>query len=342
VNLSIETRELFVLDGSDVPICGTYHKVDGDHCANRGDVAAKERLGIVFLNSTSPTRAANGDAAIYLADSFARCGYPSFRIDLPGFGDSLGEYPDELLGFICRGGYAPIASAKIKELVTRYGLSGVVIAGHCAGSVSALFTAARTKECRGLILIGPFFHLTKPIAIPKLGKKPTLPDHQGRLQKYFSKVYELLKQTARVQGRELPPNANVALLRYWKKLASDGLPILFLKGPERKSSGAKSKSGEFDYLTYLLRVAGRRNQISLQVTEGASNAFSNHQGRSAVRQHAERWLKTHFPLIHHHEMAVSTSALEISTLATLQPSRVLIDRLTLRWKARRNNYERSI
>jgi pimeloyl-ACP methyl ester carboxylesterase len=311
MNETIETRELFVLDGSDVLIRGTYHKAHLDNSGAQPNLAAGDRLGVVFLNSTSPTRAANGDAAVYLAESFAKFGYPSFRLDLPGFGDSEGDHPEDLLGFISRGGYASIASAKVKELVTRYNLAGVVIAGHCAGSVSALFTAATCRECRGLVLIGPFFHLTRPIGLSKIRKALKLWALQSRLGKYFSNVYEFLNEIRLVpRGRGLPRNANFALLRCWKKLASTGMPILFLKGPDRQTSSTKPRAGEFDYLSYLLRVAGRRSQVVVKVTDGASNAFANRQGRAAVQQHTERWLNTHFPLIKHHESVESTSGSE--------------------------------
>jgi pimeloyl-ACP methyl ester carboxylesterase len=302
MNEIIETRQLFVLDGSDVLIRGTYHKAYSDNSGAQQNLAAGDRPGVVFLNSTSPTRAANGDAAVYLAESFAKFGYPSFRLDLPGFGDSEGDHPDDLLGFISRGGYASIVSTKVKELVARFNLSGVIIVGHCAGAVSALFTAAASGECRGLVLIGPFFHLTKPIRPAKIRRQLKLWALQSHLGQVCSNVFEFLNEIPLVpRGRELPRNTNFPLLRCWEKLASTGLPILFLKGPDRKTSSTKPKVGEFDYLSYLLRVAGRRSQVFVKVTDGASNAFANHQGRAAVRQHAERWLNTCFPLIKHDE-----------------------------------------
>jgi len=88
---AIETRELIMLDGPDGDIRGTYHRPNEGSFYPRSLPIAPGRIGVLFLNSTSPTRAQNGDAAVYLADSFASCGYPSFRLDLPGFGDSQGS-----------------------------------------------------------------------------------------------------------------------------------------------------------------------------------------------------------------------------------------------------------
>jgi pimeloyl-ACP methyl ester carboxylesterase len=304
---AIEARELFVLDGFDILIRGTYHKTYDDNSGPQPNPTVGDRIGMVFLNSTSPTRAANGDAAVYLAESFAECGYPSFRLDLPGFGDSEGDPPGDLVGFINRGGYASIASAKVRELVARFNLSGVVIVGHCAGAVSALYTAAISRECRGLVLIGPYFHLTQAIRPAKIRRQLRLWALQSRLGGLFSNVFEFLNEIPLFpSGRGLPKNANYPLLRCWKRLSSTGLPILILKGPDRKTSSMKPRAGEFDYLKYLLRVAGRGSQVVVKVTDGASNAFANRQGRAAVGQHTEQWLNACFPLIEHEECVEST------------------------------------
>jgi len=291
MNDAIEMRELFVLEGLDVVIRGTHHKTCDDTGGKQSTHIAQDRVGVVILNSTSPTRAANGDSAVYLADSFAACGYPSFRIDLPGFGDSDGNPPADLIGFINRGGFGAIASAKITELVSRFNLSGVVIMGHCAGSVSALYAAASSKECKGLVLIGPYFFLPQ-------AKKPMKGQRkQSRLLTFAGKIHKFVEESRRaVFGDGLPENANYPLLRCWKKLAPRGLPILIFKGPERKTSSVKPKAAEFDYLEYVLKSAGRRSQVVVRVTEGANNAFANRMGRAAVREHSEQWLNACFPL----------------------------------------------
>ncbi len=258
MNEAIEERELIVLDGLGGLIRGTYHRVSDSNYGEEADPIAQDRVGILFLNSTSPTRAANGDAAVYLADSFAECGYPSFRIDLPGFGDSEGDPTEDLIGFINRGGYASIASAKVRQLMLRYSLSGVVIVGHCAGSVSALYTAAASKECRGLVLIGPYFYLPQAISPAKIQKQRKFAALQRIFQRLSNKILRRLNDIRLLlRGGELPENANYPLLRSWKKVASEGLPILILKGVERKAPGVKSRTGEFDYLGYVLRLAGR-------------------------------------------------------------------------------------
>ena len=112
---------------------GTFHQRSGNSLSRSG-VSTRKPVGLVFLNSLSLPRAATGDSAVYWAESFANYGYPSFRLDLPGLGDTAGNIPTDVLSFINEGGYAPIAAAKMKELVEHFNLSGVVLVGHCAGT----------------------------------------------------------------------------------------------------------------------------------------------------------------------------------------------------------------
>jgi pimeloyl-ACP methyl ester carboxylesterase len=303
---AIETRELFVLEGHDVLIRGTFHRPPDEGSGMQSDTIAQDRIGVLFLNSASPTRAQNGDAAVYLADSFAARGYPTFRLDLPGFGDSAGDPPADLLDYVNRGRYASIASAKVEELVARFHLSGVVIAGHCAGTVSALFAAGVSYECKGLVLIGPYFYLPQSKKPTKFQQRLNLWALKSGLGRFSHKSYEVLKQIRLfLRGSGLPATANFPLLRCWKTLASTGLPVLILKGPDRKSSGMKPHAAEFDYLAHALRIAGRKSRIVVKVTEGANNAFANSVGRNAVQLHTEQWLNTCFPRKVHKDSQVN-------------------------------------
>lgn len=294
---ALEARELFVLDGLDVPVRGTFHKPHDERLGSASNTFASGRVGVVLVNSASPTRAANGDAAVHLADSFAASGYPAFRIDLPGFGDSEGEIPEDLLGFMTQGGYASAASAVVDELVSRYKLSGVILAGHCAGSLSALYAAGLSKECRGVVMMGPYFHLPQVKRASKIRRKLNLLAMQSRPWKLVGSAYDfLIKVRLFLRAGRLPENANHPLIRCWKELTSKGLPVLVFKGPERKTSASKSRNGDFDYFQYLLKLAGARGRVVVKVTDGANNAFANRQGLAAIQRHTKEWLENCFPI----------------------------------------------
>jgi len=288
---SIHNRELVAFHGGNFPIRGTYHRASNEQAG----VQKPGRLGVIFLNSLSLPRTATGDSSAEWADALAECGYPCFRVDLPGLGDSEGDLPADLLSYINGGGFAPAASSVAKEITERFDLAGVVLVGHCAGAVSAVLAAAKASECKGLILMDVYFHLPQAVR-PKFRQYLSnwaLKSAPGRMA---SNLYDRLRRLRlRVQANRLPENANLPLLRCWKQVASSGQPILMLKAPARKAIGTKARVGEFDYLQYALKTAGPQSQVIVKFAEGTDHSFANRLGRAAVRQEMGSWLEAFFP-----------------------------------------------
>lgn len=284
MNEATEARRLITLRWLGGVVRGTYHKAQIES-------PETEHTGVLILNSLSPSRAAAGDSAVYWADAFAESGYPAFRLDMPGFGDSDGDPPPELLKFINTGGYGPIACALMRELSEQFDLSGVIVVGLCAGAVSALYTAAASRDCRGLVLMDPYFHLPLP---PRswLWQKLTGRISRTALGRVISHGYDRLTDLRLYLRRNpIPENANFPLLRCWTTVAPAGLPILVLKAPTTKPRGE-----EFDYVQYLLEQAGSNSRVVVKVVEGAGHTFSNRVGRDGVRELTEGWLNLYFPL----------------------------------------------
>jgi pimeloyl-ACP methyl ester carboxylesterase len=295
--LSFENRELFCLDLGQLQIRGTYHKP----IASRDSVARHSKpLGLVFWNSFSLPRSATGNSAAFWADAFACQGYPSFRIDLPGLGDSPGELPLNLLDFINVGGFAESAARSLRELVTRFSLSGVVVVGHCAGGVTAIYSAAQCGECKGLVLMDQYFNL--PLAVrPKIRRLLSDWALHNRFGSFASNIYDWTREFwLYLRGDSLPPNANHALLRAWKNVAAGGMPILLLKAPARKALGMNPRTGEFDYIAHAIKAAGPRGQVMVRLIEGTEHSFANRHGREAVRLEIGSWLEAAFPLARGH------------------------------------------
>jgi pimeloyl-ACP methyl ester carboxylesterase len=294
---AIEGRELITLDRDGVIVRGTFHKPRTSGSDSEPGAGTVNRIGVVFLNSLSLPRAATGDSAVYWAEAFADCGYPSFRLDLPGLGDTAGDIPLELLNFINAGGYASITAFKIDEMVERFHLSGVILVGHCAGAVSAIYAAsAGSEKCKGLVLLDPYFHLPQAIR-PKVRQGLSDWALKSRIGGALSNIYDRVRDALLILRRNaLPRNANFDLLSRWKEVASTGLPILFLKAPARKAPGTKPRVGEFDYLKYVLGLAARNGKVVVELIEGTDHSFANRVGRAAVGRHTERWLTSYFPL----------------------------------------------
>jgi hypothetical protein len=97
-------------------------------------------------------------------------------------------------------------------------------------------------------------------------------------------------------------------------MASAGLPILLLQAPGIKAQGSKPRVGEFDYIDYVLNLAGRRNQVRIKFIENADHSFANREGRQAVKQHISDWLGAYFPFEDPNRNAVGHASAESNDL----------------------------
>jgi pimeloyl-ACP methyl ester carboxylesterase len=287
-------RELITLDGNGVLVRGTYHRVGGQPEIEASD--SNRNVGLMFLNALFHPRAANADSAVYWADSFAESGYPTFRLDLPGLGDSYGVIPNDLLRFINDGGYSSITCSKAKELVHSFGLSGTVMFGHCAGATTAIYAASESKECKGLILLDPYFNLPKALT-SKLRPELVHWARRSKLGALLRATYDRIREAPGAFRRDaLPANANHGFVSRWRKVVSNGVPILILRSPEPAALGSsKLRAGNFDYLGYILSFAVSSNQVTIRTIEDTDHSFANRAGRAAVRQNVETWLREYFP-----------------------------------------------
>jgi pimeloyl-ACP methyl ester carboxylesterase len=290
----IETRQLITLGADGVLVRGTYHEVPRK--VQDGTNAQGKNIGVVFLNPLSTPRTLIGDSAVFWASSFAAQGYPSLRFDLPGLGDSYGETAKDLVTFINEAGFGAIAASKITEFTKTFGLSGVVIYGHCAGAVTAVYAASECKECKGLIITDPYFNAANMLT-PKLS--PGMVDwaRRSKVGEVLRAVYGRIREARKRRGNaELPGNANVRLVTHWKKVVSSGIPVLVFKSGEPSALGsAKLRAGSFDYLEHITSFAGPRSRLSLAMIEGTNHSFSDRVGRAAIREQAQAWLNENFP-----------------------------------------------
>lgn len=286
ISSTAETRELITLGGGGVLLHGTYHKATD---AAAGAAASTKDIGVLFLNALSTPRSLVGESGVYWATSFAACGYPSFRFDLPGLGDSYGEIPNDLVKHADGGGWAPIASSKVKELVQSRGLPGVVMFGHCSGATTAIYAASNCRECKGLILLDPYFNLPRSLT-PSLNPGLVLWARRSKTGALMRAGYDRIRDLREALRKEtLPANANLNLISRVKKVVSSGLPILIFKAPR-----PPLKPGDFDYFAYVLSLAVRSDQFTVKTIDDTDHSFSNRTGRLAVRQHCEAWLGEHF------------------------------------------------
>jgi pimeloyl-ACP methyl ester carboxylesterase len=285
-------RELFTVTAGSATIPGTHHK-----CA--GQV---KPTGVLMFNTGFLPRSSDADSGVYWADCFARSGYPVFRVDLPGLGDAAGRIPQPLLEFINGGGYGPVLSAVVRELTARYELGGIVLMGHCAGAVTAMYTAALTPECKGVVLTDPYFHLEHEKADLVVAFKDwVMWGPMAKLTRHLfhalRSVYLLAKRlrTTGTGSGNLPANANIPMLRGCKKFLSGGVPMLVLQSPRWSATAAKGGHGQFDYLGYVQASAGSKARMAVVSLNGIDHSFANSAARKAVLENTGQWLQKHFP-----------------------------------------------
>ena len=276
----IESREVITLDAGGILLRGTYHRCEGELPDSPPAPSKSNRIGVLLLNSGFLPRAAFGDSAVYWADSFAKCGYPSFRFDLPGLGDSEGNLPVQMLDLVHlvnAGRYAPLLSTAAKSLTARFNLFGVVVMGLCAGAVSAIYTAAASTEVKGLVLLDPYFYLQQAGT------------NRYRVRAHMSNLFNNLKHFSLFScTKKVPRNANLALIRCWTRLASAGVPMLVLT-----ASTSKPEVGEFDY---LFQLTSQYSRIIVKHIERTDHSFVKAPGKAATRAQIEEWLADYFPL----------------------------------------------
>lgn len=288
----ISTRALITLECSGYAIPCTLHKACTGPAVTDMREEQRNTIGILFLNSLSPTRAAPGDSYVSWADSFARKGFPCFRIDLPGFGDSVTDPPENLVEFINSGGYAPVTCSVIDTLLENFQLSGVVVVGLCAGAVSAIYAAAAKQECCGLILLDPYFH------IPETGGATILEKVEGHippgaLRRWTMRVLDRPRSCRERQSSdEFPKDANLNLLYNLRSVISSDRPIMIINSPIKAAAEAN-----FNYVAYIQRWMLKKNQVVTKVVSGAHHTFANREARDAVREITEQWLCSTFRTI---------------------------------------------
>lgn len=304
----------FDLDGARLQ--GTYHS------AAEGSTASGERVGVLFTNAGLLPRSARGDLATKFADTFSEWGYPCFRFDLPGLGDSSGDVPAEILEFyewVQEGRFAGVTLKLAKAICERHQLSGIILFGHCGSATTAAFTAMRDEGglIKGLVLLDPSFILYKAATAPVnpgaggAKAKPAAtaaPANPGAIKRLMKKVQQFRqkfvqtkagfalktawrrtkKMALKFRGSVLPENANMPLIRGWLQFGAQGLPLLAFHADRGDRVIA------FDYLHYLETKS--KGAIRYTSVKGTNHSFVEGPGPEAIRGGVRDWLGRHFPI----------------------------------------------
>ncbi len=298
---------------------GTFHQPStrqGSMPAPEPDV---EKTGVLLFNSGFLPRSAQGDLLAHLADRIAAAGFPAFRFDLPGLGDSEGDLPEDAVTFVRsveKGNFAPYASSLAARLVGLHGLEKIIVGGLCGGGITALFGAAASKGSRigGVLMLDPIFNLVQVqesqswkksraarwkeswlIRMKAVYEELRIWILSQRLSAPLQKIYGRMKAarnsrqptSVRPLSQDLPKEANLKLVQSFERLLAAKLPMLVITALDPRRAG-----DSFDYLEFILKNG--RGRVDCRKIEGTNHSFLEGNGPKAVQEVADEWLKANF------------------------------------------------
>lgn len=304
-------REILRIDLSDGPavLIGTYHPPRHD---------ATSKLGVLLVNFGQFDRAGPANLSVELAERLAEHGYPAFRFDLPGLGDSPGDLPADFetyWEFVEQGGQAAWTSKLVAALKQQFTLPGLLLGGLCGGALTAVFAAAHlNSQVQGLLL----FDIQPIRSRPPLAKEAAtatgphqresqesrIPSQPARTQLHkmtqwvrdkarHSRGHELLRHGrdwvvcigATFAAPRFPRNANLPLISALEKLRDARLPMLVLLAPNANPQILKRD----------LFPLNKRRQVTIIDIAKTNHLFTSGGGKKAAVDQVQRWVTTQFP-----------------------------------------------
>jgi pimeloyl-ACP methyl ester carboxylesterase len=301
-------REILQVEVCGTKLVGTYHVAADAAAAAHPHDTGQAPVGVLLLNAAQLPRAGLADMSVEMADRLADRGYPVFRFDLPGLGDSPGDLPEYVLEEWRRvqdGEYALFASALVDQLNRQFGLRGIVLGGLCGGAITSVYASERCESgVVGLALLEMSFFLSNHTAAGDASPSPRMRmrDRAGIRQmrqalrdrvlatplgKPARATYALMKRTRDfILGPALPADANLPLVESCRRLAARRLPMLVV------TAGSK-------FRTMIRRGVWGRDRdepITFVEVEGTNHMLIPGGGKQAVIEHVEAWISAGFTL----------------------------------------------
>lgn len=277
--------------------------------------------GILLMSFGHQPRSWVGDLGSHCADRLCEAGYPVFRFDMPGLGDSPGELPvhlEELWNFILKGGHAAYAAALSREILRQYPLQGLVLGGFCGGAVTALLACdPAAREVQGLIMLEPeigFVPLpdsAKPQRAYEVKSVSGFLERRellwrrlrsraswGRLLSGKSDLnfwvtlvpYVLSRVKDKLRGHKLPPETNLPLINRWDSCSKNRLPMLVL------SVGHPTRRKYYESYGFEPGRSVRSLGLTWIEIEGTTHAMVSGGAKDSVPAHLANWMQEYFPI----------------------------------------------
>lgn len=315
-------RKALQLDIAGHRLFGTLH--DSPPSLSRSATDC-DRTGVLLMSFGQQPRSWVGDLGSSIADRLEERGYPTFRFDMPGLGDSPGTIPvhlEELWRDILSGAHEAPLHALCEDLIQRYSLKGLIVGGFCGGAVTALYSVnLRSPRILGLVLLEPEIALVRtsspatasappPLAVDSLLESLDIlkarilsPRSWSRLFsgksdfKFWLKLWHGMidfgaRKLSNLGRRKklLPPETNHRMLNAWLLARRQRIPTLVI------SVGSANRSKYYQAYGLQPGVIDAKSALHWIEIPNTTHAMLTGGAKEAVGMHTENWISTNFPL----------------------------------------------
>lgn len=269
---------------------------------------------VVLLNFGQVCRSGPANLSTEMADRLCARGYPVYRFDMPGHGDTPGDLPkyhETYWRYVEDGGQTAWVCALLDVLEQQHLASRFVLGGLCGGAVTSIYVAEqRRSKVAGLLLMEPAIRSTPPIRTETMpgGAPAMLPqgiwnrlwayrrlvEHRARLWVRGTTCLDSLRRTWQVaeqklwtlHGRPLPAVMNAPLIRCWQRVQAGGLPMLMMAAP----------GSDREFIKQALFPPARRRQMSVVDLDSTNHLFTAGDGKERAIEEAEKWMCNSYPI----------------------------------------------
>ncbi len=271
-------------------------------------LSGSSSIGVLLLNSGAAMRSGNSDLSVHIGDRLALRGFPVFRFDFPGLGDSSGAAPVDLDAYwreVVNGRNDGTTVALIERIRLEFGVARVVVGGLCASALPSVRAFAGSNDNPvGLILLEPEFQLVADdaaedpnVAFGWFGERSIAlrrvasnfgANGGGRFARAIGAAREFLRTTSsRWTPPALPADANVKLIALWRESFEAGIPSLVVVAAGQRTDR---------YVTRIIATLPPRTSGLLACVRvpATNHLFTGGDGRDAVVLALEDWMVVRF------------------------------------------------
>jgi pimeloyl-ACP methyl ester carboxylesterase len=286
----------------DEPLVGTCHVPTPGRA---GGLSGAPSVGILLLNAASAPRSGNSDLSVRIGDRLALRGFPVFRFDLPGLGDSSGSLPTDVDAYwdeVLEGRNDETTAALIERIQVEFGVARVVVGGLCAATVPMVRALSHAGVVpAGLLLLEPNFRMhprDEPGRVPPVERIGPLARIAAGLRHVSSAMglrgeswlarmarplHAFLGAVERRFGPALPRDANLPLTARWQEGLARGVRSLVVVATGETTD---------HYVARILASMPSRatGLVSCVGIPGTNHLFTSGAGQNLLLAAVERWV----------------------------------------------------